>query len=46
MPFITTYSGAVEILSKIGRGKCEGTCKSSWIRNIKYALKTKTNPLD
>lgn len=45
MPFIGSYNGAMKILSEIGTGKCKGTCKSVWIRNIKYALKTKTNPL-
>jgi hypothetical protein len=35
----------MKILSSIGTGKCKGECKSSWIRNLKYALKTKTNPL-
>jgi len=45
MPFINNYNGAIKILSEIGTGKCKGTCKSVWIRNIKYALKTKTNPL-
>jgi hypothetical protein len=45
MPFIGTSNGAMQILSSIGTGKCKGECKSSWIRNLKYALKTKTNPL-
>ena len=45
MPFIRSYNGAMKLLSEIGTGKCKGTCKSSWIRNFKYALKTKTNPL-
>ena len=45
MPFIGTYNGAMKQLSKIGTGTCNGTCKSTWIRNFKYALKTKTNPL-
>ena len=45
MPFIGSYNGAMKILSEIGTGKCKGTCKSIWIRNFKYALKTKTNPL-
>jgi len=45
MPFIRNYAGAMQILSQIGTGKCSGTCKSIWIRNIKYALKTATNPL-
>jgi hypothetical protein len=45
MPFIGTYNGAMKILSEIGTGTCKGTCKTTWVRHIKYALKTKTNPL-
>jgi len=45
MPFISSYNGAMKILSEIGTGTCKGSCKSTWIRNLKYALKTKTNPL-
>ena len=46
MPFISNYNGAMQILSGIGNGTCKGNCKSIWIRNIRYALKTKTNPLN
>jgi len=45
MPFIGSYNGAMKLLSEIGNGTCKGTCKSTWVRNLKYALKTKTNPL-
>lgn len=45
MPFIHNYNGAMKQLSSIGNGRCTGNCKKSWIRNLKYALKTKTNPL-
>ena len=45
MPFISSYNGAMKILSEIGTGTCKGSCKSTWVRNLKYALKTKTNPL-
>jgi hypothetical protein len=45
MVFIGTYNSAMKILAQIGTGTCKGECKSSWIRNLKYALKTKTNPL-
>jgi len=45
MTWIHSYNGAMRVLSSIENGKCSGTCKSSWIRNFKYALKTKTNPL-
>ena len=46
MPFISNYNGAMKILSAIGTGTCKRTCKSSWIRNLKYSLKSKTNPLN
>ena len=45
MPFIHNYNMGMKILAEIGSGTCKGTCKSSWIRNLKYALKTKSNPL-
>jgi len=45
MPFIRNYNGAMKILKEIGNGTCKGTCKTTWIRNLRYALKTKTNPL-
>ena len=45
MPFIHSYNEAMKILSEIGNGNCKKTCKTSWIRNFRYALKTKTNPL-
>ncbi len=45
MAIIDGYNGAMSILSSIGTGKCSGNCKTSWMRNLKYALKTKTNPL-
>jgi hypothetical protein len=45
MGFITGYNGAMKVLSEIGTGSCKGKCKTNWIRNLKYALKTKTNPL-
>lgn len=45
MPFIRNYNGAMQILSEIGTGTCKETCKTTWVRNLKYALKTKTNPL-
>jgi len=45
MPFIHTYTKAMEILSDMEIGTCKGKCKSIWIRNLRYALKTKTNPL-
>ena len=45
MPFVSNYNGAMKILAGIGKGTCKGSCKTIWMRNIKYALKTKTNPL-
>ena len=45
MPFIKSYNGAMQILAGIGNGTCKDRCKTIWIRNLKYALKTKTNPL-
>jgi hypothetical protein len=45
MPFVGSYSKAMSILSEIGNGKCVDKCKSVWIRNFKYALKTKSNPV-
>ena len=45
MPFIHTYNGAMNQLKSIEKGTCMGRCKTSWIRNFRYALKTKTNPL-
>ena len=32
----------MKLLSEIGNGTCKESCKTSWIRNFKYALKTKT----
>jgi len=45
MPFISNYNEAMKIVTEIGNGTCKSRCKTSWIRNLKYALKTKTNPL-
>jgi len=36
---------AMKLLKEIENGKCAGECRSIWMRNIKYALKTETNPL-
>jgi hypothetical protein len=46
MPFIRNYNEAMKILTSIGNGKCKGSCKTSWVGNLRYALKTKTNPLN
>ena len=35
----------MKILSEIEKGTCKDRCKTIWTRNLKYALKTKTNPL-
>lgn len=45
MPFISNYREAMQILKEIKTGKCPGQCKTVWMRNLQYALKTHTNPL-
>jgi hypothetical protein len=45
MTGIGTYTNAMKMLTEIENGTCSGACKSSCIRNLRYALKTKTNPL-
>jgi hypothetical protein len=45
MPFLKGYDDAVRVLKDMEVGKCKGSCRSVWMRNIKYALKTKSNPL-
>jgi hypothetical protein len=45
MPFVTSYNQGMKILSEIGNGTCDNNCKKIWIHHLKYALKTKTNPL-
>ncbi len=45
MPFIGSYEGAMRLLKSIETGKCKDGCRSGWLRNFKYALKTPTNPL-
>lgn len=45
MPFLHNYQSAMRVLASIGTGKCQDSCKSTWIRHVRYALKTKTNPL-
>jgi len=45
MPFVNKI-GAFKLLREIENGKCSGDCRSSWLRNLKYALKTKTNLLN
>jgi hypothetical protein len=45
MPFINNYNGAMKIVKDIRNGSCKGKCKTIWMRTIKYALKSKTNPL-
>jgi len=32
-------------LASIQNGNCSGNCKTVWMRNLKYALQTKSNPL-
>ncbi len=45
MPFIGSYEGAMRLLKSIETGACKAGCRSGWLRNFKYALKTPTNPL-
>ena len=45
MPFIHTYKEAIKHLDEIKSGACEKNCRAVWMRHLKYALKTKTNPL-
>ena len=37
---------AFKLLNSMETGKCAGKCRSVWLRNIQYALKAKSNPLD
>ncbi len=45
MAFIHSFGGAVMVLRSIKTGRCAGRCRSGWLKTIKYAIKTKTNPL-
>jgi hypothetical protein len=45
MPLVGSYSKAMSILSEVGKGKCVDKCKSVWLRNLKYAVNAKSNPL-
>ena len=38
--------GAFQLLNAMITGRCAGSCRSVWLRNIQYALKAKSNPLD
>ena len=35
----------MQMLGWIESGRCKAGCRSGWLRNFKYALKTPTNPL-
>lgn len=45
MGFVHSFGGAKMILKSIKSGSCVGRCRSGWLKNIKYALKTSSNPL-
>jgi hypothetical protein len=45
MPFIKKGM-AFQLLSSMSKGTCTGSCRQVWLRNIQYALKTPTNPLN
>ena len=38
--------GAMNVLNEIQSGKCVRNCKTGWLRRIRYALKSTTNPLN
>lgn len=44
MPFINKKE-AFKLLEDMIKKKCIGECRTIWLRNIGYALKTTTNPL-
>ena len=44
MPFINKKQ-AFQLLDGMKKGTCAGDCRRIWLRNIQYALKTKSNPL-
>jgi hypothetical protein len=37
---------AFQLLNSMETGKCAGKCRSVWLRNIQFALKAKSNPLN
>jgi hypothetical protein len=45
MAFIHSFGGAKMVLRSIKKGTCAGKCRSGWLKNIKYAIKSPTNPL-
>ena len=45
MPFIGKGM-AFQLLQSMIKGTCVGRCRQVWLRNIQYALKTSSNPLD
>ena len=46
MGFIHSFGAAKQLLQGMKKGTCHGRCRTGWLRNIKYALKTKSNPLN
>ncbi len=46
MGFIHSFGSAKQILQSIKKGTCVNTCRSSWLKNIKYAIKSSSNPLN
>ncbi len=45
MGFIHSFGSAKQTLQSIKKGTCVDSCRSSWLKHIKYALKTSSNPL-
>ncbi len=35
----------MKLLAEMNTDKCKSKCKSVWLRNFRYALKTTSNPL-
>ena len=45
MPFVDKKE-AFKLLDAMIKGTCADSCRQVWLRNIGYALKTETNPLN
>ncbi len=45
MGFIHSFGSAKQIIQSIKKGTCVDSCRSSWLKHIKYALKSSSNPL-
>ena len=45
MSFIHSFGSAKMVIRSIKKGTCAGKCRSIWLKTIKYAIKSNTNPL-